>query len=97
MDRNNYIFNQNLLCIFENPAKASLLTKYFDILRHSICLIALDRHHMIVNATTTGHSKAISFGYILIVWICAAICAIPIIPNTTLDVVELSPGRRFNF
>ena len=38
-------------------------------------------------------SKAISFCYILVIWICAAICAIPIIPNTQLDVVELSPGK----
>ena len=66
---------------------------YLNNCMFSICLIALDRHHIIVNATRTGHSMAITVGYILTVWICAGLCALPIIPNTKMDVIQLSPGR----
>ena len=71
---------------------SSLRLLNIESLFGSICLIALDRHHIIVNATRTGHSKAISFGYIILVWACAGLCAAPILPNTKLDVVELSQG-----
>ena len=57
----------------------------------SICLIALDRHHMILNTIRTGSSMIISGTFILLVWVCAALCAAPIIPNTRLDIIKLRP------
>lgn len=57
----------------------------------SICLIALDRHHMILNTMTTTSSHVISLTCIIIVWVAAGLCAAPIIPNTKLDIVQLRP------
>ena len=61
----------------------------------SICLIALDRHHMIVNVTRAGNTGPISLLYILSVWVLAILAAVPIVPNTRLNIVEITPGRRF--
>ena len=58
----------------------------------SICLIALDRHHMILNTIRTTSSSVISMSCIIIVWVAAGLCAAPIIPNTKLDIVELPPN-----
>ena len=57
----------------------------------SICLIALDRHHMILNTIRTTSSNVISLTCISLVWAAAALCAAPIIPNTKLDIVQLRP------
>ena len=57
----------------------------------SICLIALDRHHMILNTIRTSSSTIISLTCISLVWLCAALCATPIIPNTRLDIIKLRP------
>ena len=57
----------------------------------SICLIALDRHHMILNTIRTTSSNLISLTCIITVWVAAGLCAAPIIPNTKLDIVQLRP------
>ena len=56
----------------------------------SICLIAMDRHQLIVQSRNPRYRNAISFVCIVLVWLLALICASPILPNTTLRIVPLS-------
>ena len=57
----------------------------------SICLIALDRHQLIVHTKNPQHKTAITITSIISVWIFAFICAAPILPNTRLEIHHLSP------
>jgi hypothetical protein len=56
----------------------------------SICLIALDRHQLIVHTQNPRHKTVITSICILSVWISAFSCAAPILPNTKLNIVPLS-------
>jgi hypothetical protein len=58
----------------------------------SICLIALDRHRLIVYTKNPRHKTTITSVSMFSVWIFAFLCAAPILPNTTLSIVPLSPN-----
>ena len=56
----------------------------------SICLIALDRHQLIVHTSNPSHKTVITTICMLGVWIIAFLCAAPTLPNTQLTIVTLS-------
>ena len=58
----------------------------------SICLIAMDRHRLIVHTKNPRHKTTITSVSMFSVWIFAFICAAPILPNTKLTIVPLSPN-----
>ena len=58
----------------------------------TICLIALDRHQLIVHTHNPRHRTLITFLCIFSVWTIAIACAFPTIPNTKLNIVTLDPS-----
>ena len=75
-----------ILCKF-----ASFLPLLFSFAStFSICVIALDRHQLIVHTSNPRHKTAITALCITSVWIIAVICAAPTLPNTELTIVSLS-------
>ena len=56
----------------------------------SICLIAMDRHQLIVHTQHPRYRSILSLIYILIIWVLAILCASPVLPNTILKIVPLS-------
>ena len=67
-----------------------LLLLFSFVSTFSICLIALDRHQLIVHTQNPRHKPVITSACIICVWICALLCAAPILVNTRLSIVPLS-------
>ena len=58
----------------------------------SICLIALDRHQLIVNTRTHEPISSLNFLSLSGVWILAFFCSGPILLHSRLEIVTLSPN-----
>ena len=58
----------------------------------SICLIALDRHQLIVH--TRNHQPMTSWNLVSLlgVWILAFLCSVPILLHSRLEIITLSPN-----
>ena len=56
----------------------------------SICLIALDRHHLIVYTSNRKHKTVLTGVCLLSVWVLAFLCSSLVLPNTSLRIVQLS-------
>ena len=75
-----------ILCKF-----ASFLPLLFSFAStFSICVIALDRHQLIVHTSNPRHKTTITTISIISVWSIAVICAAPTLPNTKLTIITLS-------